>query len=81
VGALFTRLPLAIDLPTRNLLFWGGLRGALALALALAVPASLPEHDALIGVALAVIAFSVFVQGLTVPWLLRRSALVTVGAA
>lgn len=80
VGALFTRLPLAIDLPTRNLLFWGGLRGALALALALAVPASLPEHDALIGVALAVIAFSVFVQGLTVPWLLRRSALVTVGA-
>ena len=81
VGALFVRPPLAIDLPTRNLLFWGGLRGALALALALAVPVSLPEHDALIGVALAVIAFSVFVQGLTVPWLLRRSGLLAVRAA
>lgn len=81
VGALFSRPPLAIDLPTRNLLFWGGLRGALALALALAVPPSLPEHDALIGVALAVIAFSVFVQGLTVPWLLRRSGMLATADA
>jgi CPA1 family monovalent cation:H+ antiporter len=78
VGALFARTPLAMDLQTRNLLFWGGLRGALALALALAVPASLPEHNALIGVALAVVAFSIFVQGLTVPQLLRRSGLLAI---
>ena len=75
VGALFSRTPLAVDYPTRNLLFWGGLRGALALALALAVPKSLPEHNAIVGVALAVVAFSIFVQGLTVPWLLRRSGM------
>jgi len=75
VGALFARTALAMDLQTRHLLFWGGLRGALALALALAAPASLPEHAALVGVALAVVAFSIFVQGLTVPRLLRRSGL------
>jgi len=75
VGALFFRSDLAMDKDTRHLLFWGGLRGALALALALAVPKSLPEHDVLIGVAFAVVAFSVFVQGLTFPALLRRSGL------
>lgn len=75
VGALFVRTALAMDSATRHLLFWGGLRGALALALALAVPRSLPEHDALVGVAFAVVAFSVFVQGLTFPALLRRSGL------
>ncbi len=79
IGALFARSPLAMDLQTRNVLFWGGLRGALALALALAVPVSLPERGALIGVTLAVVAFSIFVQGLTVPHLLRRSGLLAVG--
>ncbi len=75
VGALFSRTKLAIGGPTHHLLFWGGLRGALALALALAVPRSLPEHNALIGVAFAIVAFSIFVQGLTVPVLLRRLGL------
>lgn len=36
-----------------------------------AAPAELPEHDALIGVAFAGVAFSIFVQGLTVPRLLN----------
>ncbi len=74
IAALFGRSALALDRPTQHILFWGGLRGALALALALATPEALPEHDALIGVAFAVVAFSIFVQGLTVPRLLRRAA-------
>jgi CPA1 family monovalent cation:H+ antiporter len=60
---------------TRHLLFWGGLRGALALALALAAPHNVPEYDALVGAAFAVVAFSIFIQGLTVPWMLRRSGM------
>jgi monovalent cation:H+ antiporter, CPA1 family len=44
---------------------WGGLRGALALALAL--PANLVERDEIIVAAFAVVAFSIFVQGLTMP--------------
>jgi CPA1 family monovalent cation:H+ antiporter len=75
LSALYARSPLAITGMTRHILFWGGMRGALALALALAVPATLPERDALIGAAFAVVAFSIFVQGLTAPALLRRSGL------
>lgn len=73
ITQLFRRSALATDRLTQHILFWGGLRGALALALALAAPSALPEHDALIGVAFAVVAFSIFVQGLTVPVLLRKS--------
>jgi len=71
IATAFAGTRLATSLITRHILFWGGLRGALALALALAAPTILPEHDALISVAFAVVAFSIFVQGLTVPRLLR----------
>lgn len=74
ITGLFSRTRYAVDGATRNILFWGGLRGALALALALAAPQTLPEHGALISVAFAVVAFSIFVQGSTMPWLLRRTA-------
>lgn len=73
VGALYGRTRLAMPASTHHLLFWGGLRGALGLALALAAPGTLREHDALVGVAFAVVAFSVFVQGLTVPLVMRKS--------
>jgi len=56
----------------QHTLFWGGLRGALALALALAVPATVPERGAIILTAFVVVAFSILVQGLTMPWLIRR---------
>src|SRR4051794_25296658 len=56
----------------QHTLFWGGLRGALALALALAVPASVPERNAIILTAFVVVAFSILVQGLTMPWLIKR---------
>ena len=58
--------------PYQHVLFWGGLRGALALALALAVPGSVPERDAIIVSAFVVVAFSILVQGLTMPWLIKR---------
>jgi CPA1 family monovalent cation:H+ antiporter len=73
ITALFSRSALATNRITQHILFWGGLRGALALALALAAPVNLPEHDALIGVAFAVVAFSIFVQGMTVPALLKAA--------
>jgi CPA1 family monovalent cation:H+ antiporter len=53
-------------------LFWGGLRGALALALSLAVPETVPERNAIIATAFVVVAFSILVQGLTMPWLIKR---------
>jgi CPA1 family monovalent cation:H+ antiporter len=75
LSALFARSELKLDWPCQHILFWGGLRGALALALALAVPASVPERFEIIVVAFAVVAFSILVQGLTMPWLMRRLGL------
>ncbi len=76
VMASFARSALRVPWRYKHVLFWGGLRGALALALALALPASVPERETIITVAFAVVAFSIFVQGLTMPWLIRKLDLV-----
>jgi CPA1 family monovalent cation:H+ antiporter len=69
---LFTRSRLHVTLKNQHILFWGGLRGALALALALGLPATVPLREEIITISFAVVAFSVFVQGLTMVPFLRR---------
>ena len=69
---LFSRSRLRVRRTHQLVLFWGGLRGALALALALGLPPEVPQHEEIIAVSFAVVAFSVFVQGLTMTPLLRR---------
>jgi CPA1 family monovalent cation:H+ antiporter len=69
--AVFSRTRLKVEARHQHVLFWGGLRGALALALALALPDDLPQHDAVITLTFAVVAFSIFAQGLTITPLLR----------
>lgn len=69
--AMFSRSLLRVDIRHQHVLVWGGLRGALALALSLAVPDSVPEKGAIIIAAFAVVAFSIFAQGLTMGWLIR----------
>jgi CPA1 family monovalent cation:H+ antiporter len=73
---VFAGSRLKVALRQQHVLFWGGLRGALALALALALPDNLPRHDDVITLTFAVVAFSIFVQGLTVTPLLRRLGLI-----
>ena len=57
---------------------WSGMRGGVSLAAALALPletdagAPFPERDLIIFIAFCVILFSLVVQGLTLPWLIRR---------
>jgi CPA1 family monovalent cation:H+ antiporter len=72
LSALFSRSRWRLKASFQHTLFWGGLRGALALALALAVPANVPERGAIILTAFVVVAFSILVQGLTMPWLIGR---------
>jgi CPA1 family monovalent cation:H+ antiporter len=67
----FSRSRWAVPQSEQHLLWWGGLRGALALALALSLPADLPGREDILIVAFAVVAFSVIVQGLTAPFALR----------
>lgn len=70
----FLRSRWRISLRDQHVLFWGGLRGALALALCLSLPRALPMRDE-IGIAtFGVVVFSVIVQGLTMPKLLLRLA-------
>jgi len=76
LAALFRWSRWRLEPSHQHTLFWGGLRGALALALALAVPATVPERGAIILTAFVVVAFSILVQGLTMPWLIRRLDLV-----
>jgi monovalent cation:H+ antiporter, CPA1 family len=70
---LFFRLSTwAIPLREQHVLWWGGLRGALALALALALPPSFPLYNEILITAFGVVVFAVVVQGLTMPLLLRK---------
>jgi CPA1 family monovalent cation:H+ antiporter len=71
-SGLFSRGHWRVSAKYQHIMFWGGLRGALALALVLGLPDSLPDRGVLITVTFAVVAFSVIIQGLTVPILLRR---------
>ena len=69
---LFSRSALRVSAKHQHILFWGGLRGALALALALGLPPQIPLREEIITISFAVVAFSVFVQGLTMVPFLRR---------
>jgi CPA1 family monovalent cation:H+ antiporter len=69
---LFAPSRLRVTLKNQHILFWGGLRGALALALALGLPATVPLREEIITISFAVVAFSVFVQGLTMVPFLRK---------
>ncbi len=60
-----------VSMKHQHVLFWGGLRGALALALALGLPADVPQRAAIVSVSFGVVAFSVVVQGMTMTPLLR----------
>ncbi len=70
--AVFGRSNLRVQGKHQFVLFWGGLRGALALALAEGLPPWVPNREAIISVTFAVVAFSIFAQGLSMTPLLRR---------
>lgn len=49
----------------RHLLFWGGLRGALVMALALSLPLNFPQREEMINLTFGVVLFTLLVPGLT----------------
>jgi monovalent cation:H+ antiporter, CPA1 family len=72
VALLFRGSRWHVKMKHQHVLFWGGLRGALALALSLGLPQDMPQREAVITVTFAVVAFSVFVQATTMAPLLRH---------
>ena len=59
----------------QHILVWGGLRGTIALALVLSVPAAMAGRQDLVTVTFGVVLLSLLLQGLTLPWLTRRLGL------
>jgi CPA1 family monovalent cation:H+ antiporter len=57
----------------RHVLFWGGLRGGIALTLALSLPLEIgPERSTIIAMAFGVVLFTLLAQGISMGWLLER---------
>lgn len=73
VCALFSSGPHRVDRTQQHALIWGGLRGALGLALALSIPETFLWRKPIVAITFAVVAFSIIVQGLTSRPLLRRT--------
>lgn len=64
-----------ISLRDQTVLWWGGLRGSVSIALALSVPAILPGREEIIATVFGVVLFTLLVQGLTTKLLLERLGL------
>ena len=60
------------DWRTRLIIGWSGMRGAVSLAAALALPTDFPARDTILFLAFAVIFATLVLQGLTLPTLIRR---------
>jgi CPA1 family monovalent cation:H+ antiporter len=75
LSILVNRLKGNIPLPWQHILFWGGLRGALSMALVLALEPTFPHRDKLEAATFGVVLFSLLAQGLTIGPLLRRLGL------
>jgi CPA1 family monovalent cation:H+ antiporter len=59
----------------RHVLFWGGLRGAISLALVLSLPVTMPARRELQAMTFGVVLFTLLAQGTTIQLLLERLGL------
>jgi monovalent cation:H+ antiporter, CPA1 family len=68
----------AEKIPARwqHVIVWGGLRGALALALALSLDSASPDRNRVLDLTFGVVVFSILAQGLTIKPMLRVLGLV-----
>jgi CPA1 family monovalent cation:H+ antiporter len=79
VGGLLNRTKERIPPNWLAVMTWGGLRGALSMVLALALPFDFPNRELLITLTFGVVLLSILVQGLTMQPLLRRVGLAQSG--
>jgi len=73
---LLAKLPSAepVSLPYQTVMFWGGLRGAIALAIVLSLPA-FPNAELFMPLTTGVVLFTLLVQGLSIEKLMRHLGL------
>ena len=74
--AIFNRFTKhTVPLSYQTVCFWGGLRGAVAIALVLSIPLSLPYRDLIIAFSVLTVLFSIFIQGMTIGPLIQHLGL------
>ena len=69
---ILDRFEIGLPLRWQHVLFWGGLRGSLSIALVLSLPTTLPERSILVIMVFGAVAFSLLGQGLTMSSLMQR---------
>jgi len=62
----------AVSRPYQAVMYWGGLRGAIALAIALSLPESLALKEMFVTLATGAVLFTLIVQGLTIEKVVRH---------
>jgi CPA1 family monovalent cation:H+ antiporter len=81
-AAVFCTAPLIgkVDKPLpgswQGVLFWGGIRGAICMVLALSLPIDLPLRQLLMAMIFAVVIFTLLVQGLSIRMVLHKLGLI-----
>jgi monovalent cation:H+ antiporter, CPA1 family len=75
LGPVIPLLGLRVGWAERHVIFWGGLRGAVALAAALSLPSGFPYRGQLLAMTYGAVLFTLLVQGLTIAPLVRRLGL------
>lgn len=68
-----------LSLAYGHVLFWGGLRGGVALAIAISLPPTLPGQSLLLPLTFGVVLFTILIQGITIEPLAQRLGLVAKG--
>ena len=73
IGGAERALPGPSKIPAAYLhvMFWAGLRGTIATALALAIPETVPERDVLVGAVFGIVLVTILVQGTTAGLVVR----------
>ena len=64
-----------VTLRERHIMFWGGLKGGLAIAIVLSLPEDLPGRDILINLTLGVVLFTLLVNAPTIRPMIRKLGL------
>jgi len=66
LGPLISLFGTEVPIKERHVLFWGGLRGAVALAAALSLPGGFPHQSELLAMTYGAVLFTLIVQGITI---------------
>ncbi|HEX8237981.1 MAG TPA: Na+/H+ antiporter [Abditibacteriaceae bacterium] len=77
LSPLVNRMRGDVPIAYQHVMFWGGLRGALPIALVLGLPQNFPQRQTLLPLTFGVVFVSLLTQGMTMKRLLRHLGLIT----